>query len=114
MADKEEKLDKALEAVYEMRPVLLDVRENQKAMDIRVRATEARGEQHEVKIRRVQEDLDGLGRRVREKAVALPARSEGNWRGVVDFLSVVPAYWHVVVSAMMFLATVLITAWRHK
>lgn len=121
MPDKDEKIDKIFEAVFEMRPMLSDVRENQRAIDERMRAAETRGAEHGVKIDRIQSDIDGLGRKVRAVEVrstvpsaVAAADTPGKWAALADFLGALPAYWHVVASTAMFLAAIATTLARKK
>lgn len=101
MADADKKIDEMRDMLHEMKPVLLDVREGQKAMDDRLRASELQGAAHGVKIDRLKEDVDGLGRKVRGievrgnlAAAVAPAPREGKWAAAAEFLGAIPAYWH--------------------
>lgn len=116
-----DKLDEMFGMLHEIKPVILDIRDGQKAMDIRVRAVENLGVEHKVRLARIDTDLDALGKKVRERPTIGPIGATGaagadgsNWRGLMEFFSVLPTYWHVVVSIMMFSATVLVTAWKKR
>ncbi len=124
MENDESKLDRILGMVHEMKPVLIDVREGQKAMDERMRASETRGTEHEVKIERIQSDIDGMGRKVRgveARTLALgptppPETEPGRWRGIIEFVAAVPAVWHIVGGVVAGAAGVISAVafvWRH-
>jgi hypothetical protein len=104
MADSEKKIDEMRDMLHELKPVVLDIREGQKAIDIRMRAVEVLGAAHTVKIDRIQTDMDGLGRKVRSIETrppsGPPAPAPGRWDSMVDFLAAVPAYWHVAAYAV--------------
>ncbi len=114
-----EKIDAMFGMLHEIKPVVLDIKEGQKAMDTRLRVVEGIGVAHEVKISRIQSDMDGLGRKVRSYQPLSNAEERGEprggkWLAFLEVLAVLPQYWHVCLSigmAALTLATILI---RHK
>ncbi len=122
MADSERKIDEMFGLLHELKPVVLDIREGQKSMDERMRATETRGAEHGVKIDRLQEDVDGLGRKVRAVevratvpiAVAPPVESSGKWVALAEFIHALPAYWHVAALSLGWVLSVVAILWRHR
>lgn len=121
MSDIDKKIDDMFGLLHEMKPVLIDVREGQKAMDARMRDSEVRSERHAVKIERLESDIDGLGRKVRNHTGGISQpRGEspgGKWLSFLEIFAVLPQYWHVALSIGMgavTVFTVLISVWRHK
>jgi hypothetical protein len=118
MADSE-KIDEMHGMIHAMKPMLEDVRADQKAMDSRMRVNEARGERHEVKIDRIQSDMDGLGRKVRncQPASIAEVRGEprgGKWLAFLEFMAVVPQYWHVCLSIASVGISAVVIAWKTR
>lgn len=113
-----DKLDELLGLVHEMKPMLSDVRESQKATESRVRASELLAVEHGVKITRLESDVDGLGRKVRHVAngdTLVAAKAEGgNWRALIELLAVLPQYWHVILSIGMSAIAAITLIWRHR
>lgn len=106
MADSE-KIDAMFGMLHELKPVVLAIKEDTKSMDARLRASEVQGAEHGVKIDRLQDDVDGLGRKVRvvETRAANPLpdktpRESGKWTATIEFLAALPAYWHFIGAAM--------------
>ena len=115
MADSERKIDAMFGMLHEMKPVLIDVREGQKEMDARVRSVELQVGTHAVKIERIQSDIDGLGKKIRHTTpIVIPARRSDHlgWRSLMEFLSVLPTYWHVILSAGLCFSSFLAILWR--
>ncbi len=101
--DDSEKLDRMFGMLHEMRPVVLDIREDQKAMDIRMRATEILGAEHGVKIRAL------------EAKPAAASSEPGRWATIAEFLGALPTYAHFAMSIGGVVLAALAVAFRlHK
>lgn len=117
MADKDQQINEMHGMLHAMKPMLEAVREDTKAIDARVRASELQGAEHGVKIQRLQEDVDGLGRKIRYAVPAPPAaagETPGKWAAFADFMGALPTYWHVIVSAAMFVGATVTMLVRHR
>lgn len=131
MADIEGKIDDMSGMLHELRPVVLDIREGQKAMDVRMRAAEIQGAEHKVKIEGIHSDLGALGDKLRATAAAAraataaatatvaaaatPPRSEpGEWTSFVEFISAIPSIWHVGLAALAGFAAAFSFLVKHK
>jgi hypothetical protein len=117
MSDTDRKIDEMHGMIHSMKPVLESVREDQRAFELRLRGAETTATEHKVKIERIQDDLDGLGRKVRSYPVADAAlRGEprgGKWLAFLEFMAVLPQYWHVVLSLGMTVVAALTIVWHH-
>lgn len=116
--DNDQKLDDMHGMLHEMRPMLAEVRDTQKAMDSRLRIVEVVAVEHKVKIDRIQSDLDGLGRKVRARPTGADAAGRGEprggkWLAFLEFLAVVPQYWHVIFSLGSLVTTAAVILYRH-
>ncbi len=105
--------------IHEMKPVLLEIRDNQKEIDIRVRSVEVLGVEHRVKIDRIQADMDGLGRKVRSYQVVSFAEKRGEprggwWLSIIEFFEVLPVYRKFVIPWVATAIAVVVAAWRHR
>lgn len=116
-----EKIDAMFGMLHELKPVVLAIKEDTKMMDARLRASEVQGAEHGVKIDRLQEDVDGLGRKIRivetRAANPLPAKATseaGRWGAVLAFLAALPDYWHVAGSFVLGGGAIFAVLWRHR
>ena len=114
MADNE-KIDEMHGMLHAMKPMLEEVRADQKAMDTRQRASELLAAEHGVKIGRLQSDVDGLGRKVRAVETRAPAaarESSFSWMAIVDFFSAAPTLAHFAVTCAIGLMALGAALWR--
>ena len=81
------------------------------ALDSRTRRLEIGHGAHEVKIGRLQDDLDGLGRKVRH--VGAPRSETGMWRSILEIFASAPALWHFVLSACSIAVMAATILWKH-
>lgn len=117
MADSE-KIDEMRDMLHELRPVVLGIREDTKSMDERLRGSEIRAAEHGVKIERLQDDVDGLGRKVRAVEVrqptTLPPSDTGRWASIAELLGAIPGVWHFVGYAVAGIISIAALIARHK
>lgn len=116
MSDTDRKIDEMFGMLHEIKPMISHMHESQKEIELRMRVLEARGEQHQVKIERLQSDFGGICRKFSNLAIAgQPARVQETkswWLSVIEFLSVAPTYWHFVTLGFVLIGSVLINLWR--
>jgi heme oxygenase len=88
-------------------------------LDDRTRALEAAKVEHEVKAVRLQQDLDGLGRKVRglgEKrltASQAPENTGSRWLAFLEVLAAAPKWVHAIVSIGSFAGLAATLLWKH-
>ncbi len=113
MADLEDKLDELSGMVHELKPVVFEIRENQRYMDARIRDFEIKYEGHEAKIDHLIIDSDSLGKKIRacEMNQAIE-RGDSKLFNFLEVLAILPRYWHIIMSLVMAAATAITIAWR--
>lgn len=89
-----------------LKPVIDSHGESLKFLDVRTRSLEVGHNIHDVKIIRLQEDLNGLGSK---KSTHEP----GITRAVIEFLAAAPVYAHVAVYAAGIAVTAVAVLWKH-
>lgn len=108
--------------VRELKPLIEATRADVSGLDNRTRNLEVAYGAHDVKITRIQSDLDGMGRKFRAasqmiKASPTPvpdAGERGLLRTTFEFLAEAPTYAHVIVSGVSLLVAVAATLWKHR
>lgn len=116
--DIEGKVDEMRGMLHELKPVVMGIHEGQKAIEERMRSVESIGVAHEIKITRVERDMDRLGQKIRstQSVSVAEIRGEprgGKWLAFLEFFAVLPQYWHVILSIGMGALTTLTLLWRH-
>jgi hypothetical protein len=88
-------------------------------LDSRVGELEVRSAEQDVKTTRQQQDLDGLGRKVRaqgERRLAASSKPENEgsrWLAFLEALAAVPKWAHVIVTLGSTGVTAAVLLWRH-
>jgi hypothetical protein len=102
-----------------MEPVLAAAVKTLEVLERRQRGTEDKSIEHEIKIGRIQSDIEETKKSIRhirsDKRVAAERSILPTW---LEFLTVAPTYVHWVIAglslATMTLGSALLTLWRHR
>lgn len=103
---QEEQISEMNGMLHEMKPQLASCLEGVRSVEMRTRFLETRVEQHDVKIDRLLSDVDGIGKKIRQhmdrdRIHAAGEKRSNKWIAFLEFLAVLPQYWHVVLGGFI-------------
>lgn len=114
---QDEKLDAVHAMTLEIRPLLPLITKRLDDQDNRQRAADKSLAEHEVKIERLKEDVDGLGKKIRragESGALRPQAAGGDWHSFVSLVSELPSYWHFFATGATGAALIAGAVWKLK
>ena len=108
MSKLSDKIDDIHGIVHEMKPRIEKMSTDFERMEERLRGVENKCPVHDEKLKNLESDTGNIWKEVRKRDDA-----GGGWVAVLDFLAVLPKFWHVATLVGMLLAGVGLALWRH-
>ena len=102
------KVDATHDVVLDLRPKVESALSGFQRMEERLRGTENEVSRHHIKISAIETDTGNIWKQLRKHGA-----EGGGWVAVIDFLSVLPKFWHVATLVGMLLAGLGLGLWRH-